>query len=164
MSKFADLIASLGVVRSERAKVERRLEESRQELGALRKAPLCRADALAALESYVDACNQRFAENLLLMLRRFNRDGVRTFAEVGGGLPLLRDATNGALDDRLLTAVLSEPLKIAIRAAMKSYTCPGTLPLAKREARSAELEAEVQELTRQLAEIETATDAARAQL
>lgn len=164
MSRFTDLLQGLGVIRSERQRVERRLAEARDELQALRKAPMCRADALAALENYIDSCVQRFDENLIGVLDRFNRGGVQSFNDIGGGIPLLRDLSNGQHDDRLAVAVVAPLLKQAVRESMKKYQCPGSPPLAKRRTRIAELETEIAGLARELAEIEAAADQARGAL
>jgi DNA repair exonuclease SbcCD ATPase subunit len=161
MSRFAELLNSLGVIRTERQRVERRLEDARRELASLRTASMCKTDTIAAMDSYIDACQAHFTENLLRAMRQFNRDGIESFDDVGGGLPLFRNVTNGVYDDRLATSVLAPQLKAQIRESLKGWKCPGTLPLAKRKARCAELETEVAQLSRELAEIEAATDAAR---
>ena len=164
MSNFSELLSSIGVIKSERQRVERRLEESRHELHSLQKAAMCKADALMALDAYVDGCQAHFTENLLLNMRQFNRDGIETFTQIGGGLPILRNVTNGVFDDRLAVAVLAPQLKAQIRESLKTWKCPGTPPLAKRKARIVELTMEIEQLTRELAEIEATADQARGSL
>lgn len=164
MSRFADLLQSLGAVRGERQKIEQGLEAARRELQTLRSSAMCKADAATALEQYVDGCRALFDENLLHVLDLHNRAGIESFTAVGGGLPLLRNAHSGATDERLAVAVLAPQIKTAIRESLKAWKCPGTMPLAKRRARCAELEAEITQLTRELAEIEDIADRARGAL
>ena len=164
MSRFADLLSQLGVVRSERQRVEGRLAEARTELKSLRTASMCKSDALVALDAYIDGCQAHFTENLLHTMRQHNRDGCESFCAIGGGLPLMRNVTTGQYDDRLAIAVLAPQLKAQVRESLKAWKCPGTLPLAKRKARVNELETEIAQLTRELAEIEAAADAARGSL
>ena len=161
MSRFANLIESLGIVRSERQKIQRRLDETRRELQTLRGSAMCKADTLAALDEYIDGCRALFDENLMRVLDLHNRAGIESFNAVGGGLPLLRNAGSAVTDDRLAVAVLAPQIKATIRDSLKGWKCPGTLPLTKRKARCAELEAEIAQLTREFAEIEDVADRAR---
>lgn len=158
--KFADLIASLSVVRDERAAVEKRLEAARQELAAAKSAAMCKSDVVAQLDEYIDTCAAAFRENLDHVLKNHAGAGRETFTDIGGGLPLLRPWAGGQ-DDRLQVAVLAPQIKAQIRESLKDWRCPGTAPIAKRRVRRAELEAEIATLSAQLAEIEAAADAAR---
>jgi hypothetical protein len=164
VSKFSDLIASLRVVKSERAAVEAKLAAARRELQSLRTASMCKADTIAAIDAYLDGCRAHFDENILRVMRQHNRDGIESFNSIGGGLPLLRNVTNGVYDDRLAVAVLAPQMKAQIRESLKAWECPGTLPLAKRKARCAELEEEIAKLDGELREIIDAADQARAVL
>lgn len=160
MSKFTDLIASLSVVKTERAKVESKLRTAQQELADLNNVPMCKTDVVAALDSYIDGCRKMFDENLRHVLSLHNVAGQETFTSIGGGIPLLR-TFSGTFDDRLQVAVLATQLKATIRESLKDWKCSGTAPLAKRKARCAELEAEIAALNDELQEISEAADRAR---
>lgn len=160
MSKFSDLIAGLSVVKTERAKVEAKLQTAQREIADLGNAPMCKTDVVAALDAYIDGCRKMFDENLRHVLSLHNVAGQETFTSIGGGLPLLR-TFSGTFDDRLQVAVLAPQLKATIRESLKEWKCPGTAPLAKRKARCAELETEIEALREQLAEIQAAADQAR---
>lgn len=163
MSKFSDLIASLSIVRDERAAVEKKLEAAKRELAEINTAPLCKTDVIAQLDAYIEGCKKMFDENLQHVLKLHNVAGRESFGDIGGGLPLLRTFA-GTFDDRLQVAVMAPQLKSTIRESLKDWKCPGSAPLIQRKARRSELEKEVASLTAQRKEIEAAADAARNQL